>query len=79
MYNSKWKMFGPLYRKDMHQVLPELIIVITISLVLDLLMYSGFIGSEVRRAMVVIVPMFMTLGLAAFLPLVSVFYRYAGG
>ncbi len=77
MYSSKWKMFGQLYRKDMHQVLPELIIVIAISLILDLLMFFSFIGSEMRRAMVVIVPMFMTLGLAAFLPLVSSFKTFS--
>lgn len=70
MYSSKWKMFGQLYRKDMHQVLPELIIVIGISVILDLLMYFN---SEMGRATVAIVPMFMTLGLAAFLPLVSSF------
>jgi hypothetical protein len=63
-------MFSQLYRKEMHQVMPELIIVIAISIVLNLLMYFS---SKIDLVMFAFLPMIMTLGFAALLPLVSSF------
>lgn len=71
MYSNKLKMLGQLYRKDMHQVLPELTVVIAISIVLDLWMLFGSLRDG--RIGICILPMFLTLGLAALLPLVSSF------
>lgn len=69
MLNSKLKMFGQLYRKDMHQVLPELLVVIILSVLLDL---GICFGSEMMNAALV-VPVFLLLGLAGLLPLISSF------
>lgn len=73
MLNSKLKMFGQLYRKDMHQVLPELLVVIIISLLLDLGIYFG---SEMMKA-ALFVPAFLLLGLAGLLPLISSFKTFS--
>lgn len=69
MLNNKLKMFGQLYRKDMHQLLPELLVVMIISFLLNAAMYFG---SEMTNAMLV-VPAFLLLGLAGLLPLISSF------
>lgn len=72
MYSSKFKMLGQLYRKDMHQVLPELGLIIIISVLLDLGIYFG----TTVMSSVLIGPVFLLLGLAALLPLISSFKTF---
>lgn len=73
MLNSKLKMLGRLYRKDMHQILPELLGVVIISVLLDLAIYFG---SEMMNA-ILVVPAFLLLGMAGLLPLISSFKMFS--
>ncbi|HCF70615.1 MAG TPA: hypothetical protein DER33_03320 [Syntrophomonas sp.] len=70
--HSKWKMFGQLYRKDMHQVLPELLLVIILSVAMNL---AILLGSGIMTQLL-IGPTFMLFGLAVLLPLISSFKTF---
>lgn len=69
MQKSKWHMLGQLYLKDMHDLKAEIIVVLAITLLLDTWIY--FASGYPRQ--IIILPVLMTLGLAAFIPLVSSF------
>lgn len=69
MRNSKVKMLGKLYVKDLHEIIPEIIIV----LVGILLLNAWFYLRTPDLAPVVVGPLFLLLGLAGFLPVVSSF------
>lgn len=69
MHSSKLKMFGQLYLKDLHEVMPEILIVV-IGVVL--ITASFFLRSS-EPSPVVIVPLILLFGLAGLLPLVASF------
>jgi hypothetical protein len=73
MSNSTLKRMVQLYRKDMHLVIPELLVVVVISLLLDVGIY---IGTDMRNA-VLIGPAVLLLGLAGLLPLISSFKLFS--
>lgn len=70
MQTSAWQRFSALYSKEMRELRPEIIIVLAIATVICLVMlqrpYSG-------ARDLLIVPIFLLLGLAAFLPFISSF------
>ncbi len=69
MQTSKTKMLGKLYAKDLHEILPEILIV----LIGVLLINAWFFLGSPEPAPVVMGPLFLLLGLAGFLPIVSSF------
>jgi hypothetical protein len=69
MHSNKLKMFGQLYRKDLHEIIPEILIVV-IGVVL--ITASFFLRSS-EPSPVVIVPLILLFGLAGLLPLVASF------
>ena len=69
MSSSKLKMFGQLYLKDLHEVIPEILIVV-IGVVL---VTAGFFLRSSEPSPIIIVPLVLLLGLAGLLPLVASF------
>jgi len=69
MHSNKLKMFGQLYRKDLHEIIPEIMIVV-IGVVLVTASY--FLRSS-EPSPVIIVPLILLFGLAGLLPLVASF------
>ena len=69
MHSSKLKMFGQLYLKDLHEVMPEILIVV-IGVVL---VTASFFLRSSEPSPVIIVPLILLLGLAGLLPLVASF------
>ncbi|MGI5920655.1 MAG: ABC-2 transporter permease [Syntrophomonadaceae bacterium] len=69
MQNSKWKMLGQLYRKDMYSLRKELVAIIIFTLLLDGWIF--FASDYPNQA--IIVPASLTMGLAFFLPLITSF------
>jgi hypothetical protein len=69
MQKNKWRMLGQLYLKDMHDLKAEIIVVLAITLLLDSFIY--FSSGYPRQ--LIILPVLMTIVLAAFIPLVSSF------
>lgn len=67
---SKRKMFTALYRKEMREILPELIVVVTITVLLDAFVLFRYAG---HNQGVILMPIFFTMGLAGFIPLLSSF------
>lgn len=68
MQTSKLKMFGQLYLRDMRELAGEIVLVLAVIIILD-----GLCFFRCASAGAVIAPAFMTLGLAAFLPMISSF------
>ncbi len=69
MHSTKLKMFGKLYGKEMHDLIPEIMIVA----IGVLLVTAWFFLQRPDPAPVVIGPLMLLLGLAGFLPLVTSF------
>jgi len=69
MSSSKLKMFGQLYWKDLHEVIPEILIVV-IGVVL---VTASFLLRSSEPSPVMIFPLILLLGLAGLLPLVASF------
>lgn len=69
MHSNKLKMFGQLYKKDLHEIIPEILIVV---IGVALITASFFLRSS-EPSPVVIVPLILLFGLAGLLPLVASF------
>ncbi|MEN6463081.1 MAG: hypothetical protein ABFC94_17150 [Syntrophomonas sp.] len=69
MQKSKLRMLSQLYLKDMHDLKAEIIVVLAITILLDTWIY--FASGYPRQ--IIILPVLMTIGLAAFIPLISSF------
>jgi len=70
MPTSTWQRFSALYGKEMHELRPEIIIVLVSAALICLTMYFKA-GSNTRALL--IFPIFLLMGLAAFLPFVASF------
>jgi len=69
MHSSKLKMFGQLYLKDLHEIIPEILVVV-IGVVL---VTASFFLRSSQPSPVVIVPLILLMGLAGLMPLVASF------
>lgn len=70
MHSSKLKMLGQLYKKDLHEIVPELVIV-ACGVVLVTVGY--FLRSSNDPNPVIVLPLMLLFGLAGLLPLVASF------
>lgn len=67
---SKMKMFAQLYKKEMRDLLPEIVVIIVLTIVMDgwiMLRTDGLSNA------VVVIPIMISIGLAGFIPLLSSF------
>lgn len=62
-------MLGALYRKQMRELLPEILVVIAVAVIVSLLLYIK-IGAIIPAVMI---PVIMVMGLAGLLPIISSF------
>lgn len=70
MPTSNWQRFSALYGKEMRELRPEIIIVVAMAVLICLTMYAKS-GTDARDLF--IVPIFLLMGLAGFLPFVASF------
>lgn len=77
MSTSKLKMFFGLYAKDMRESIPEIAVVATVAVVINVIFYLRVSQPESAVApnalLLLIIPALMVMGLAVFLPLISSF------
>lgn len=69
MHSNKLKMLGQLYKKDLHEIVPEILIV----LIGVVLVTASFFLRSSEPSPVMIVPLLLLFGLAGLLPLVASF------
>ncbi len=69
MHSNKFKMLGQLYKKDLHEIVPEIMIV----LIGVVLVTASFFLRSSEPSPVIILPLILLFGLAGLLPLVASF------
>lgn len=70
MQNSKTKMLGQLYRKDLRELRPEIIFIVAATIIINTWVYMA---SNTNQKAAVVIPLIISLGLAGLLPLISSF------
>lgn len=73
MHSNKLKMLGQLYIKDLHEIIPE-ILVVTIGAVL---IAAGQLLRSAEPHPAILMPLFLLLGLAGLLPLIDSFKLFS--
>lgn len=68
MQNSKTKMLGQLYKKDLREIRPEIIFIVAATIIINTWVYLA-----VDEKAIVAVPLVASLGLAGLLPVISSF------
>lgn len=68
---SKGKMFAQLYQKEMREILPEIILVVIITILLDGWLSIRFQDGPAKN--IIFLPVILTIGLAGFIPILTSF------
>lgn len=72
MQTSKLKMLGQLYSKDLHEITPEIVVTIGLTVAVFVAMWFATEGQSNLRGLAIL-PILFAMGLAGFLPIITSF------